>query len=814
MPAGNNKKSDKALPAKRSYGKLVLLFWLVVLSPFIGLALMLYLASISDLPGFDELENPKSNLATEVISSDGQVLGKYFRENRVNVKYSDLSPHLIDALIATEDERYWDHSGVDVKATARAILFLGKKGGASTITQQLAKMLFTDRSSNIFKRIFQKFQEWIIAVRLERQFTKEEIITMYLNKFDWVNNAVGIKSAAAVYFNSTPDSLNIEQSAMLIGMFKNPRIFNPLRRPDSTLHRREVVLGQLKRNDIINEAEYDSLRQLPLGLNYQRVDHAEGPAPYFREILRADLRDLFALKDENGRFVYRKPDGNPYDIYSDGLRVYTTIDSRLQKYAEDAVTAHLGGPSDLQGEFFRDIARWRNPPFSNDLSEEEIDEIMNSAMRRTERYRVWSGKECGVCHRRVNIEREKTEKGEHYICRAADCGNTWRAIPEDSVPILFQQPVEMTVFSWRGEIDTLMSPMDSIRYYKSFLQAGLVSIEPTTGFVKAWVGGTNFKHFMYDHVRTGKRQVGSTFKPFVYATAIREGYSPCHEVVKAPTTFHKGTFGLIKDWTPQDPDREYGFMVSLKWGLANSINTVTAWVMKQFGPEAVIKLARDLGIESPLDPVPSLSLGVADLSVLEITSANGTFANKGVHIKPIIITRIEDMNGNAIYDVIPETNEAMDEKTAYVMLNLMKGTIDGVYNETTGKSQGTAMRLRMDLPNREYDGIKNIPIACKTGTTQNQSDGWFMGLTPDLVTGVWVGAEDRAVRFRTLQLGMGTNMALPIWGYYMKSVYADESLNISTEDFERPPGDLGVELDCKKYKAQQKSGLGSEEPNW
>jgi penicillin-binding protein 1A len=300
----------------------------------------------------------------------------------------------------------------------------------------------------------------------------------------------------------------------------------------------------------------------------------------------------------------------------------------------------------------------------------------------------------------------------------------------------------------------------------------------------------------------------------VYATAIREGYSPCHEVVKAPTTFHKGTFGLIKDWTPQDPDREYGFMVSLKWGLANSINTVTAWVMKQFGPEAVIKLARDLGIESPLDPVPSLSLGVADLSVLEITSANGTFANKGVHIKPIIIIRIEDMNGNAIYDVVPETNEAMDEKTAYVMLDLMKGTIDGVYNETTGKSQGTAMRLRMDLPNREYDGIKNIPIACKTGTTQNQSDGWFMGLTPDLVTGVWVGAEDRAVRFRTLQLGMGTNMALPIWGYYMKSVYADESLNISTEDFERPPGDLGVELDCKKYKAQQKSGLGGEEPNW
>lgn len=807
-------KKPKENKPRRRYGKFIALFWLVVLSPFLGLALMLYLASISDLPGFDELENPKSNLATVVLSSDGQVLGRYFRENRVNATYDELSPILVKTLIATEDERFWEHSGVDVRATGRAIFFMGKKGGASTITQQLAKMLFHDRSPNIIKRIFQKFQEWIIAVRLERQFTKEEIITMYLNKFDWVNNAVGIKSAATVYFNSSPDSLNIEQSAMLIGMFKNPRIFNPLRRPDSTLHRRSVVLGQLMRNEIISKAEFDSLRSLPLGLDYQRVDHTEGPAPYFREVLRSDLREMLAAKDERGEFIYRKPDGSPYDMYSDGLRIYTTIDSRLQHYAEEAVTAHLGGPSRLQEEFFQDTRRWRNPPFSNDLSTDEVNQIMQTAMRRTERYRVLTGRECSVCHRRVNIEREQVDGRDHFVCKAADCGNAWRAVPEDSVPIIFDQPVPMRVFSWRGEIDTLMSPMDSIRYYKNFLQAGMVSIEPHTGFVKAWVGGINFKHFMYDHVRVGKRQVGSTFKPFVYATAIREGYSPCHEVVKAPTTFHKGTFGLIKDWTPQDPDREYGYMVSLKWGLANSVNTVTAWVMKQFGPEAVIRLARDLGIESKLEPVPSLSLGVADMSVLEITSANSTFANKGVHIKPIIITRIEDMNGNAIYDVMPETNEALDERTAYVMLNLMKGTIDGVYNETRGKSEGTAMRLRMDLPTREYDGIRNIPIACKTGTTQNQSDGWFIGLTPDLVTGVWVGAEDRAVRFRTLKLGMGTNMALPIWGYYMKSVYADSSLNISTDDFERPPGDLGVELDCDKYKSQQQGHFGGDSPNW
>lgn len=805
----------KPKPVKKPrFGKLVFLFWLIVLSPFIGLGAMLYFASISELPSFDELENPKSNLATEVLSSDGEVLGKYFRENRVNVKYEDLSPNLINALVSTEDERFWKHSGIDLRSTARAVLFMGKKGGASTITQQLAKMLFHDRSGNPIKRVFQKFQEWIIAVRIEQRYTKEEILTMYLNKFDWVNNAVGIKTAAHVYFNESPDSLNVVESAMLVGMCKNPSLFNPLRRPDSTLHRREVVLAQLKRNGHIDQAAYDTLRTKPLGLNYQRVDHAEGPAPYFREILRADLSALFKETTPDGELKYQKPDGTPYNIYSDGLRVYTTINSRIQTHAENAVAAHLGSGSHLQESFFEDIARWRNTPFSNDLSKEQVNQIMESAMHRTERYRVLSGKECGVCHRRVNIEKTQTDEGERYVCQADDCGNSWKIIPKDSIESVFNEPVPMTVFSWRGEIDTLMSPMDSIRYYKSFLQAGMVSIEPTTGFVKAWVGGINFKHFMYDHVRTGRRQVGSTFKPFVYATAIREGYSPCHQIVKAPTTFHKGTFGLIKDWTPQDPDREYGFLVSLKWGLANSINTVTSWVMKQFGPKAVIQLARDLGIESPLDAVPSLALGVADLTVLEITSANATFANKGVHIKPIIITRIEDKNGNAIYDVIPETNEAMDEKTSYIMLDMMKGTVDAVYNAHLDTRTGTAMRLRSDLPNRDYDGIRNVPLACKTGTTQNQSDGWFMGITPDLATGIWVGAEDRAVRFRTLRMGMGTNMALPIWGYFTKAVLADEKLDITARDFEKPPGDLGVNLDCEAGQNQDGVLFDENDVNW
>lgn len=808
------KSKKSSTEKKRSYLKLVLLLWAVILSPFIGLGVMLWLASISDLPSFDELENPKTDLATEIMSSDGEVLGKYFHENRVNVKYEELSPNLVNALVSTEDERFWKHAGIDIRSTARAVIFMGKKGGASTITQQLAKMLFHNRASNPVERVFQKFQEWIIAVRLERQYTKEEIITMYLNKFDWVNNAVGIKSAANVYFNQSPDSLKVQEAAMLVGMCKNPSLFNPLRRPEMTADRRAVVLGQMLRNGHITSADYDSLRVLPLQLNYQQVDHAQGLAPYFREILRADLSAMFSEKNAAGNYVYQKPDGKPYNIYRDGLRVYTTIDSRMQRYAEQAVIDHLGHNTKLQDSFFKDIQRWRNPPFSNDLGTDEIDQIMNAAMRRTERYRFITGRECGECHRRVNIEKETTPNGVYFVCGADDCGNSWRAIPEDSVAVVFNTPVPMQVFTWHGEVDTLMSPMDSIRYYKSFLQTGMVSIEPSTGFVKAWVGGTNFKHFMYDHVRTGKRQVGSTFKPFVYATAIREGYSPCHEVVKAPTTFHKGTFGLIQDWTPQDPDREYGYLVSLKWGLANSVNTVTAWIIKQFGPQAVIKLARDLGVESHLEAVPSLALGVADMNVLEITSANATFANKGVHIKPIIVTRIEDMNGNAIYDVVPETNEAMDEQTAYVMLDLMKGTIDGVYNETRGRPTGTAMRLRMDLPSRDYDGIRGIPAACKTGTTQNQSDGWFIGITPELVTGIWVGAEDRAVRFRTLAMGQGTNMALPIWGYYMHSLIDDPDIEVSGEDFEKPAGDLTVELDCDAYKRQNRGIFEQSAPNW
>jgi len=790
------------------------MLWVLCLSPVILLTGILFLAAKSDLPDTVALANPKTNLATQVLSGDGEVLGTFYLENRTNAKFEELNSSLVNALIATEDERFYEHSGIDLKGTARAAIFLGSKGGASTITQQLAKMLFTEKPGNGIKRVFQKFQEWIIAVELEKRYTKQEILTLYLNKFDWINQAVGVRSAANVYFNTTPDSLRIEESAMLVGMAQNPSLYNPLRRPEQTKERRNIVLGQMVRNGFISESVRDSLSTMPLNLDVQSIDHQEGLAPYFREILRSEIKTLLNKKDATGRYVYTKSDGSRYNIYSDGLKIYTTIDSRMQAHAEEAVRKHLG--EELQEDFWNDIAKYRRPPFSNDLTKDEIAGIEKAAMRRTSRYRIMAGKECPNCHRRVNIEEGKIDGEAQYICKSEDCQEVWKKTPKDSIETIFRtKKYPMKVFSWSGEIDTTMTPMDSIRYYKSILQAGLVSIDPKTGFVKAWVGGNDYKHFQYDHVKQGKRQVGSTFKPFVYATAIREGYSPCYEVPKVPTTFRKGTFNLTEDYTPHDPGRDYGYLVSLKWGLANSINTVTAWVMKQFGPEAVIKLARDLGIESEMQPVVSQCFGVADLSLLEITSANATFANMGVHIKPIYVVRIEDKNGKVLYSMEPETNEAMDAKTSYTMLSLMQGTIDGVYNAHEGKTLGTAVRLRYDLPNREYDGFdRDIKIAGKTGTTQNQSDGWFIGLTPDLVTGVWVGAEDRSVHFRTLQLGMGTNMALPIWGHYMKALYADPEVQISQGEFEKPEGVSIDQLDCEKYARQQNMFDSSEGLSW
>ncbi len=786
------------------------LWWAMVFAPVLGLFTLLLLAASSDLPGTEDLENPRSDLATAILFSDGTQMGQYYRENRIPVDYERISPHVVNALIATEDERFRQHSGIDLRGTVRAAAFLGKRGGASTITQQLAKMLFTERSPNFIQRTFQKFQEWIISARLERQYTKDELIAMYLNRFDWINQAVGINSAARVYFDTTPDSLRIEEAAMLVGMCKNPALFNPMRRPDTTSHRRMVVLAQMVKNDMLTPAEYDSLKQLPLGLRFQRIDHTEGPAPHFREVLRAKLQALLDQKDEEGNYKIAKSDGKPFDIYTDGLRIYTTLDRRMQQYAEWGLREHLA--TELQPDFFKDLARKKNKPFDFRVSQEEIQGILTAAMKRSVRHRVLTGKQCGNCERPSRyIEQVMHEGTKHFHCKPAQggCDNYWPVVKEEDIPAIFDTPVPMRVFTWHGEVDTMMSPMDSIRYYKSFLQSGLLSLDPGTGFVKAWVGGIDFKHFQYDHVEQARRQVGSTFKPFVYATAIREGMDPCRELPNQRVCFDMPPGQ--PEWCPQNSDGVYGGMVTLEFALANSMNTITAWIMKQYGPQSVTVLARHMGVKSHLDPVPSLCLGVADLSLMEMTGAFAAFANQGVFIEPVVFTRIEDKNGNAIYDMSPKTYEALDEVTAYIMLKMLKGVTDGAYNPSTGKAVGTGMRLRSSYGARaKYANIK-FPTAGKTGTTQNNSDGWFIGITPDLVTGVWTGAEDRSVRFSTTDKGQGANMALPIYGYYMNKVYADSTITISTGDFEKPLGFDAAAIDCRQ---RAKGGGTTTKPKW
>jgi len=785
--------------------KRLLWLWVFLLSPIVGITGLFLLVSsdvFGPLPTFEELASPVSNLASEVYTADQQLLGKYYRENRSSIKYEDISPWVSIALVSTEDERYYGHTGIDFWALPRVIagVLMGttSKGGGSTITQQLAKMLFHDRPQGKLQRVLQKFKEWVIAVRLERHYTKQEIIAMYLNRFDFIHTAVGIKSASQIYFNTTADSLSILESATLVGMAKNPVLYDPLRKPENALMRRNVVLGQMLRNEQISEEVCDSLRAQPIDLKFQSVGHAEGMAPHFREIMRRQLGKMFNEKDPNtDQYILRKPDGSGYDIYRDGLKVYTTIDSRLQRYAEKAVSTHL---KNLQKDFWRDIKRNKNPPFHNTMRDHEVESIIQSAIRRTSKYAVLTGKECANCGRRGDfVSQIERNDSSLFVCRASDCHHE-ELVPEpDSILPQFYKPEKMTVFSWAGDIDTVLSFVDFIKYQKSILQTGMMSMDPHTGFIKAWVGGIDYKHFAYDHVQQGKRQVGSTFKPFVYGLAMQEGMSPCKKVPNIKYTFYKGEYGLLKDWTPQNSDGEYGYDVTLKYGLANSMNTITAWLFKQFSPQAVINFAKRLGIESKIAPVPALCLGIADVSVYEMVGAYSTFANKGIWTEPIFISRIEDKDGNVILEIVPETREAMSEQLAYTMIDMLKGVVDAVRGGPEGKKTGSGMRLRSQMSDeRPYQGIYT-PVAGKTGTTQNNSDGWFIGITPDLVTGVWVGAEDRGVHFRTTYYGQGANMALPVWAYYMKDVYKDESLKISKEDFEAPEGQLGVELDCSKY---------------
>ncbi|HEU4717637.1 MAG TPA: transglycosylase domain-containing protein [Bacteroidia bacterium] len=748
------KPAVKPKAPQKSYRKFVVLFWIVVLAPVLGLlGTVSGIAMFCDLPDIEQLQNPESNLATVVYSSDGKELGRYYAENRVNVQYKDIDPDVIHALVATEDERFYDHSGVDGRSLFR-VLFKTvaghdrSSGGGSTITQQLAKMQFhyeESQHATVSGRALQKLKEWIIAMRLERLYTKDEIITLYLNKFDFNYNAVGIKSAAKVYFGVGQDSLKVEEAAMLVGMCQNPSKWNPVRFPDNAKKRRNIVLYQMMRNGYLTQVQFDSLKELPVKLHFSPESHNDGPAPYFREYLRDNFLRKWCSE-------HLKPDGKPYDMYRDGLKVYTTIDSRMQQYGEDAVAKHM---KDLQAQFEVTLKNKRNRPFSWRVKKEEIDQIMKSAKERSDRY--------------------------HHM---KDGGAT-----DAEIDSAFVTKTPMTVFSWRGDIDTMMTPMDSIRYYKSFLQCGFMAMEPQTGYIRSWVGGIDFKYFKFDHVKESKRQVGSTFKPFVYGMAVQEGFSPCDQVpcVRTCITTEDG-----KEWCPSNAggkaDEKYeGKMITLRKALALSLNYISAYLMKQLGPQAVVQFAKNAGITSQLDPNPSICLGTADISLYEMVGATSMFANKGTWIEPTFVTRIEDRNGKVLEDFVPKTREVMSEEHAYIMLNMLQGVVD----------YGTGARLRSKYK------LMN-PIAGKTGTTQNNSDGWFMGLTPDLAAGAWVGGEDRSVHFDLTDQGQGAAMALPIWAYFFQEVYADKSLKVSKGAFEKPKKKIQIDLDCSKLDAEDK----------
>ena len=702
------------------------------------------------LPKVDELLNPKNNLATIVYSGDMKILGKYYSENRVNVAFEKIDKDVVNALIATEDVRYYEHNGVDFKALLRSFSGFftgGNKGGGSTISQQLAKMMFPREKLNKLELVVRKLKEWIIATQLEKYYTKDEILALYLNKFDFLNLAVGIKSAAQIYFNSNQDSLKIEQAAMLVGMAKNPSLFNPIRHNEICLKRRNVVLNQLVKYGYLSSLKYDSLKVLPLGLSFRPEDHNDGLAPYFREY----LRDVF-LKNWCKSHINSETEA-PFNIYKDGLKIYTTIDSKMQNYAEEAVYEHM---NDLQKMFSKECLNKKNAPFAWNVSKQEIEGIMNSSVKRSDRYRQL--KEDGLSHEKI-IE-------------------------------IFHKPVPMRVYSLRGDIDTILSPYDSIKYYKSFLQTGFMAMEPQTGYVKAWVGGINHKYFKYDHVKVSKRQVGSTFKPFVYALAIQEGLSPCHQVPNIRTCINMPDG---KDWCPDNSDglKGTGQMITLRRALALSVNYVTAWIMKQYGPHAVVNLVKRLGVTSQIPEVPSICLGTADISVFEMVAANSTFANKGTYIQPTFITRIEDKNGKVLEEFIPNSNEVFSEEKAYTIIQLMRGVVQ----------EGTGSRLR---------GAKyklNNQIAGKTGTTQHNADGWFIGLTPELAAGCWVGGEDRSIHFNSITEGQGASMALPIWGKFFVKVYADKTIKLSKTDFTKPKNlDPNLEMDCSKYDDQPLEG--------
>ena len=756
--------------------KIVKWFWIIFTVPIVSLMLMLLLVwCFADIPSFEELESPDSKLATQVIAEDGEILTTFHIENRSYVSYEELSEHLVHAAVATEDVRFYRHSGIDFKSLGRVVFktLLGgdsSQGGGSTITQQLAKTLYPreDVSSRIpgmskLKMVWIKLKEWITAVKLERNYTKDEIMTMYMNAIFFGSNAYGVKSASQTFFAKNASELNVQESATLVGMVNKPTRYNPALNPDKSLLRRNFVISQMEKAGFITEQERDSIQQLPILLSYQIQDHNAGLAPYFRDMLRRTMnakepkRSSYAQYEDyvvdslqwadDGLYGWLnknlKADGTRYDLDKDGLRIYTTINYKMQKYAEEAVAEHLG--KDLQKSFWRDLRYKTNKPFSNDIPKETVDQLMKQARRWSDRYRMM--KNSGASEQEIRKS--------------------------------FSQPVQMRVFSWNGKgyIDTLMTPDDSIRYYKSHLRAAFMAIEPHTGHIKAYVGGPNYRYFKYDNVRQGKRQVGSTIKPFLYTLAMQEGMTPCDKVVNVPQTFIVGD----DTWTPKSTDKDewIGQTVTLKWGLTKSSNNISAYLMKQYGPQAMVQMMRKMGVGSYLDPVYPLCVGSADLNVYEMVAAYNTFPSQGVFVTPIFVTRIEDNMGNVIGEFTNRKKEAISDYTAYLMANLMQGVVNS----------GTGVRLRSKY------GLKG-EIAGKTGTTNDQSDGWFIGYTPTLTAGVWVGAEDRQVHFESLSLGGGSNMALPIWGLFMKKVRSDGTLGVDETDRFIAPAGISLNLDC------------------
>ena len=721
-------------------------FWGVIICGTFILTLLFFMISkgwLGFMPSFEELENKKESLATELITTDGEVIGKYYYENRSNVTFADISPNLVNALVSTEDVRFYKHSGIDFRAMGRVvfgILTLHSRGGGSTITQQLAKNLFPRENTNIFKLFLVKMKEWVVAVKLEHNYSKDEIIAMYFNTVFFGNNAYGVEAASNIFYSKEPSEITADEAAVLVGLLKAPSAYNPKNHMEKSTARRNIVLHQMYKYDYLSKDEYDSLSNIPIDMShFKSEDHNSGLARNFREMIREKMIDW--CKN------HYKSDGTPYDLYSDGLKIYVTLDSRYQRYAEEAIAEYIGGT--LQPAFFKQWQGVTNAPFVFDKSvaDEEIAKLMTSAMHRSDRYK----------------EMKKDGYSENEILK------------------VFHTPVPTTAFSWNGDFDTVMSPWDSIRYYKMFLRTGLVSIEPHTGYVKAYACGPDYNYFQFDNISQMQRQVGSTFKPFIYTLAMQEGeFSPCSRVpnVQVSIMTPEGTL-----WEPKNDSKEHiGEEVTLKWALAQSNNWISAYLIKRYGPEPVIAVARKMGIKSDIPHVYSIALGTADLSLMEMTGAMNTFANKGVYIEPTFIIKICDNNDNTLESFVPKQDEAIDEQTAYLMIALMKGVVES----------GTGVRLR-------YRYGLGYPIAGKTGTTQNNSDGWFMGLTPNLVSGVWTGCEDRACHFKSMALGQGANMALPVWAIYMKKIYDDPSLNFYKGDFEKPSKPLTVEIDCDKY---------------